>query len=105
MGRVDGVLEVYALRWSSVAGGQDHIMVVREEGKMKCWISGHDWEVIETAFDYDAEYTCSLKVCLKCEKVVDEIIPLRRREEYRRRLKLSRIERAKKIYDESWRKH
>lgn len=68
---------------------------------MKCWISGHDWEVLERfcwSFDNVMPIEYHIKVCLKCEKVVDEIFPVKQRIEAMKKRQGSRKERARAIY-------
>lgn len=75
---------------------------------MKCWVAGHDWEILERfcwSWDNGIPIEYHIKVCLKCEKVVDEIYEAKRRIEAMKKRRGSRQERAKAIYQEhmsSW---
>ncbi len=71
----------------------------------KCWVSGHDWEVIDTHPDYWAEFGTfnhERKVCLKCKAWVDGITPHLRAVHKSKEKLLSREQRAKKIWDDRY---
>lgn len=67
----------------------------------ECWVSGHDWEVVDLYRSFHDMYESDheRKVCLKCHKIVDEITPQLRLEDYRKQRRMSREVQAKRIWD------
>lgn len=70
----------------------------------RCWLGNHDWYVLDVfTYFWTGDWHTSdykLKVCLKCEKVVDEISPVKQRIEELRQERVSRAEKARAIYEQ-----
>jgi len=64
----------------------------------KCFWYGHDLVTIEKFFTTDEIIPRSIRVCLRCNKIFDNITPYKEYLKQEKFNKLSRRERAQEIY-------
>jgi len=66
---------------------------------MKCWIAGHDWEIIKKQNNIYSMYPATIQVCLRCHRIEDRIAPYLKALKAEAQSKKTRLERAQDIYD------
>lgn len=64
----------------------------------KCFWYGHDWEIIQKLYTSDCVIPRTIRVCLRCNRISDNITSYKAWLEQEKFNKLSRKERAQEIY-------